>query len=269
MSELLIESEDTYHGQAGENLSSHLLALFRDCPEGYRRVISGEYKRPDKDYYIIGRAVHCLVLEGAEEYRKRYTSDFPVNPTTGKPYGAASLKYKEWEEEAVLFGLQPISIVNGRLVEAMAASVEHHNEAMELLIRAPHRECVIREQYMGMPCQIRMDAMGEEVGIVDYKTCDRIGRFPYAAGDYGYYNQLAFYRKVLKLSGLANCLDVWIIATEKQWLYRTGVWKVSREDLDCAEVDNEFEINALKECQTSGIWPTNYEDIRVLGQHRG
>jgi len=258
------ESESVYHAQAGKFLSSHLLGVFADCPALYYDMAAGKYTRPDKDYYIIGRAVHCLVLEGMEEYRNRYTTNFPNNPTTSKPYGTTTKKYEQWAEGQKELGRQPITDSQECLVRVMARSVHAHKEAMFLLNSAPLREQVLRVEYCGIPCQIRIDALGEDVGIVDFKTCDRLSRFPYAAKDYNYYGQLAFYREVLRMANLGYSLNTSIIAVEKQHPHRCGVWCVDETSLVNAKEDNEFSISELKLCKTSNTWPTGYEDVRTL-----
>ena len=265
MTELLLETEEYYHSQSGENLSSHLLLAFAECPLIYRLTATGEYSRPDKEYFVVGRAAHCIVLEGMEEYEARYTSEFPINPSTGKPYGDTSQKYSDWHQMQILDGLQPISVKNDVLARKVARSTLQHKLAVELLNLAPHRESVIRMEYMGLSCQIRMDAMGEAVGIVDYKTCDSLDRFQYAAHDYNYYRQLAFYRTILKASRLvSSVIPVHIVATEKKWPIRTGVWELGMDELEQATEYNNEDIVRLKECQAANTWPTNYETKRNL-----
>ena len=58
-------------------------------------------------------------------------------------------------------------------------------------------EGVVRADYCGMPCQIRMDWFEPHHGIVDLKTCDDLTWFEADARRYGYAHQLAFYRAVL------------------------------------------------------------------------
>jgi len=268
MIELLKEPEDIYHSRAGEYLSSHLLIAFAKYPILYRAMITREYVRPDTEYYAFGRALHCLVLEGHEVFTSRYIADSPINPATGKPFGVATKKYEVWADEQREIGHEPIAATQIELVWTMAENVLQHKEASFLLNRAPHRECVVRGYYCGVPCQIRMDAFGKDVGIIDFKTCDKLSRIPYAAKDYCYYEQLAFYREVLRAAGNDCSFDVHLIASEKQYPYRCGVWHVAEESLDIAKEDNELFISELRECTISNTWPTRYEDIRELRLYR-
>ena len=265
MSDLLTETEEFYHSQSGEYLSSHLLGAFAWSPLVYHAMATGRYKRPDSEAYSLGHAVHCSILEGSEAFSERYTSDSPINPSTGKPYGIISKKYCEWAGVMRGMGLQPVNSEDITLIEAMDASVMQHTEAIWLLHSAPHREMVIRDKYLDMPCQIRMDALGEEVGIVDLKTCADLDKFPYDAKRYHYYSQLAFYRQVLRVAVLTGFVsDVHIIAVEKKYPYRCGVWHVDKGSLDVAQEENEINMVELKECQEIQEWPTRYEEKREL-----
>ena len=271
MSQLHTEPEAVYHAQAGKYLSSHLLGTFSQCPALYHLMATKKYTRPDKDYYIIGRALHCLVLEGLEEYKARYIANSPINLKTGKPYGSMTNVYGQWAEGQRAMGLEIITPSQQDLVLQMAITVNEHKEIARILQEAPLREKVMRTKYCEIECQIRMDALGEGVGIVDLKTCDRLNRLPYAARDYNYYGQLAFYRAVLGAADIVPWakemglpIDVYLIAVEKQFPHRCGIWHVDKASLDEAQEDNEQLIKELKECQASNTWPTRYEDMRYL-----
>jgi len=264
MIEFLIESEHDYHSQAGEFLSSHLLQMFARCPQLYYAAVYGSYRREDTEAYSLGRAVHCAVLEGMDELEKRYTCNSPVNPSTGAPYGIASKKYEQWAVGQRAMGLDPINELQMKLLLDMIENFGYHKEAAWLLGMAPHREVVLRTEYCGVQCQVRIDACGDDIGIVDLKTCDSLNRLPSAAVKYGYFSQLAFYREVLQASGLDFMPDVHLIGIEKQFPYRTGVWLVSKSSLDFARDENELNISQLVECKMQGNWPTGYEEKREL-----
>ena len=78
-------------------MSSHLLADFRESPELYRRKSNGAITSADTQSLALGRAAHCLILEGRAAFDEQYlVVDGPVNPKTGEPYGKASKAYAEW-----------------------------------------------------------------------------------------------------------------------------------------------------------------------------
>ena len=78
-------------------MSSHLLATFRESPELYRRKTHGEIAEAESPALALGRAAHCLILEGKAAFDEQYVvADGPVNPKTGEPFGKATKAYAEW-----------------------------------------------------------------------------------------------------------------------------------------------------------------------------
>jgi hypothetical protein len=115
-----------------------------------------------------------------------------------------------------------------------------------------------------MRCQIRCDWFSPDHGLVDLKTCNDIDWFEYdATKKYHYIHQMAFYRAMLKeLSGMT--VPVHLIACEKNYPYRVGVWLIDDGALDDAATDNHQAILRLKHCRQTDTWPTGYEHLRVL-----
>ena len=99
--------------------------------------------------------------------------------------------------------------------------------------------------------------------IIDLKTCDTIDFFESDARKYGYMHQLAFYREVLRIASGEEC-PVYIVAVEKKAPFRVGVWKLAPEALDEAKAANERALSLLRECRCQNVWPTGYEELRVM-----
>ena len=93
---IIIEPATEYHAKRNEYLSSHMLADFRKCPELFHKKETGLIENEDRPAYVIGRAAHCLILEGGEEFHSQYTVGEPINEKTGKPYGKSTLAYQDW-----------------------------------------------------------------------------------------------------------------------------------------------------------------------------
>ena len=149
-------------------------------------------------------------------------------------------------------------------------------EAVALLLFG-RAEGVVRAEYFGTPCQIRIDWLHPHRGIVDFKTCDDLTWFEADARRYGYHKQMAFYRAVLMQAIVNSSVDcsepgdaavaavpVHLIAVEKKEPFRCGVWRVSDETLAQAQRENEAAIRRLLACRQNGEWPTGFEEIRVL-----
>ncbi|MFI4912923.1 MAG: PD-(D/E)XK nuclease-like domain-containing protein [Sedimentisphaeraceae bacterium JB056] len=256
---LIEEPADYYHWQAKENLSSHQLIEFINCPLMYFKKLTGLIKDRDSQCYSFGRAAHTLILEGREVFEDEYAVGGPVNPKTGKPFGSNTKAFAAWADE---IGKPVISSEELVTLEFMQNQVLTHPIA-PALITGGFAEGVCRVDYCGLPSQIRMDYFNPEKGIADLKTCDSLDKFEFDARRYGYISQLAFYRAVLKeASGIQA--DVHIVAIEKREPFRCGVWKISEMALDEAQHENEQHIEELKNCIESDLWPTRFEDVRIL-----
>lgn len=248
-----------YRAKTDTFLTSHRLADFRRNPLLFRKKELGLVHDEDRPAYQIGRAAHMLILEGRQVFGKRYAVGGPVNPKTGEIFGERTKAYAEWTEAQ---GKPVLTNEQNALVEQMAASVKDHQHAAELLADGV-AEGVVRMDYIGTPCQSRMDWVHPERGLVDLKTCDNLDWLEMDARGYGYTNQLAFYRSMLAAL-LGEAVPVFIVAVEKREPFRTGVWRIDEGTLTRAQRENEAAIRRLLVCRERDEWPTGYEEIRVL-----
>jgi len=260
LSILTHEPEEQYHAQAGKYLSSHLLADFRKCPQLYARKVEGLVADEDRPAYVLGRAAHKRILEGPEVYKAAYAIGGPINPKTNKPFGSGTKAFAQW---AAAQGRPVLTCDQAELVEHLAAGVGASEQAVDLIMHG-EAEGVVRADYVGTPCQVRLDWLHPHRGVVDLKTCDDLTWFESDARRYGYTYQLAFYRAVLAqvLEGLL--VPVQVIAVEKKEPYRCGVWQIGTDSLAIAQRENEAAIRRLLRCRGLGNWPTGYEEVRVL-----
>jgi hypothetical protein len=200
-----------------------------------------------------------LILEGRERFEAEFAVGGPVNPKTGSPYGSGTKAFAEWAER---LGKPALSDNDAALIEQMAASVEAHAVARDLLATG-FPEAVVRCDYGGHPCQGRVDWIrnGLRTGIVDLKTCSRLDVFESDIETYGYVHQLAFYRALVAIAtGIP--MPVHVVAVEKQEPFRCGVWLIAHESLESARADNESAMRLLAECRRNAHWPTHFEDLR-------
>ena len=107
---IIHEPSAVYHEQSrtGKYLSSHLLADFRESPALYHKKVTGEIEDKDSSAFVIGRAAHCLILEGRKAFDRDYVvSDGPINPRTGEAYGRTTKAFAEWaatQEREIISG---------------------------------------------------------------------------------------------------------------------------------------------------------------------
>ena len=256
---LTYEPEDVYHGQGRDYLGSHGLADFRLCPLLHYKDRLGLIPDVDRPSYLLGRGAHCRILEGKDEFSRRYAIGGPINPKTGKPFGVNTNAHAEW---VAVQGKPVLTDEQAQLVESMAVGVAMNDSAVDLIVDGV-AEGVVRADYCGVPCQIRVDWLNPRRGIVDLKTCDDLTYFETDARRYGYAYQMAFYRSVLAevVNGL---VPAHFIAVEKKEPFRCGVWRVTEDTLDQCARENAATIERLKECRRLGNWPTGYEEVRIF-----
>ena len=256
---LIAEAADVYHGKAQEFLSSHRLGDFRKCPELFHRKQLGLIPDKDTPAYLLGRAAHTLILEGCEAFEAEYAVGGPVNPKTGLPFGKATKAFGEWADAQ---GKSVLSDEDAAFVERLHEAAQAHPVAPGLL-KWGVAEGVCRAEYCGIPCQVRPDYFHTDHGIVDLKTCDDLTWFEADARRYGYLHQVAFYRAVL-CAASGTTFPVHIVAVEKKEPFRVGVWCVAESALDFGQAENEAAIERLKQCLSTGVWPSGYETVRVF-----
>lgn len=257
---LVAEPAEAYHARSEEYLSSHQLADFMRCPYLYHKKQAGLLDDRDSNTLLVGRAAHVRFLEGQDAYRREFAIGGPINPTTGRPFGTGTKAFAEWTQAQA----KPVlTLEQAALIEQMAHGVAMNDRAVDLLVYG-QAEGVVRAEYSGVRCQIRLDWLNPHAGIVDLKTCDDLTWFEADAKRYGYPRQMAFYRAVLAQALCGQLVPVHMVAIEKKEPFRCGVWRLSDETLAIAQRENEAAIGRLKQCRQTGRWPTGYEDTRIL-----
>lgn len=256
---LIIEPEPVYDARSADHLSSHALGDFRQNPRLFRDKELGLVHEPESADFILGRAVHCRVLEGADELAVRFAIGGPINPRTGKPCGQGSKAFAKWAAD---LGKDFLTHDQEELVRTMAHAARNHPLVPSLLSEG-QAEGVIRCDYAGLPCQGRFDWVHPGCGLVDLKTCEDLTWFESDARRFGYAHQMAFYRALIREATGAT-VPVHLIAVEKRCPNRCGVWHMTGEVLDQAERENLAAMRRLEVCRENDEWPTGYEDIRYF-----
>jgi len=256
---IIRESDAEYREKAKTHLTNHALADFRRCPLLYWKKKQGLIADEDRPAYLLGRAAHCLILEGIEKFEAEYAVGGPINPNTGKPYGAQTKAYADW---AAALGKAVLTDDHYQLITSMATSVDVHPVAVELLADGIP-EGVARAEYCGLPCQAKLDFFNPQRGIIDLKTCDDLTWFEADARRFGYAHQFGFYQAIVACA-TGEEIPVHVIAVEKKEPFRCGVWVMDVQALAHARRENEAAITRLRECEHRNLWPTGYEEVRAF-----
>lgn len=263
MNWIIQEPAELYHVQSksGNFMSSHMLADFRSSPLLYRKKVLGQIDEKSSLAYAFGTAAHKLILEGRSAFDEEYiVSDGPINEKTGEAFGKTTKAYGLWLAQQ---DKEIISTEDFGMCVKFQHSVWANKLANDLLSDGV-AEGVVRADLEGVPCQIRMDWYNNKINcLVDYKTCAELKWFESDCKRYGYICQMAFYRSVIK-AATGMTVKVKIIATEKQEPFASGVFALTPELLDQAELINKAALNRYKQCVDSGLWPTGYEQERII-----
>lgn len=157
-----------------------------------------------------GGAVHCLLLDGEDEFNATYYTGGPINPSTGATYGRDSKKFQEWiaqqDNDAKYLTEQEMDAVRG-----MAEAVRADGFADDLItMPGCERELSLfwTETIMGrpIPCKARLDWWHPDVGLVDAKSADdpEPRAFAKSVATFGWHIQAFWYPRGAVKTGLNN-----------------------------------------------------------------
>jgi len=173
----------------------------------------------DTDAFRIGRAVHTLVLEGADPFFER----FAIRPREFGDYRKKAAR--QWRDDALAEELTPLTHPEAKVIRDTAAAVVEHPTAAGLLDFCEDRELSIvwRDAEFDVPCKMRLDAVASIDGRfygVDLKTGAAGGgtprKFARDAARFGYGLQWLHYDRGFE-AVFGQSLDGWIaIMVEKE-----------------------------------------------------
>lgn len=248
-------------------LTSRLLRDFRKCPLLFHRKQSGLLPQSEPKTYLIENATRCLILQGREEFDRRYLigGDRPINPRTGAPFGTETKAYAEWRatvERDILTEEEGLLVIN------MAAAVATHDEANRLL----HKDGVafnrVDADFHGIPATAVIHWLSCDAEIVEVCIINDLDRFEQQAKDGDYAHRLEFQER-LAFGRNSNSRGCYFIAVERKEPYRVGVWETSGHTMAEAYGDNRDAAETIKDCDHSGEWPTRYEKLKTLEIRNG
>ncbi len=252
-----------------EAVSFHKLLAFEKSPLLYRRlyVTKEAARRKETQALRVGHAAHTLVLEGREEYERRYL----LRPRTytnakgeTKDWNGNSIVCQEWIASASRSGLGVLSEDDAALVESLALSFASNPDAVALT-RKGQPEVTVRQHYesLGLSIQGRIDWLTEDWDVVDLKTILDLGDLSRDIEMRSYYRQLGFYRWLMAAESLDATGKCIIIALEKDEPRRCAVRYLSEDLLKIGEQENTITLLRLAECYRTNVWPGNPETVEI------
>jgi len=202
----------------------------------------------------IGSALHALVLEGEEAFRRRYRR---------APDEADHKGRKPWKEfvEALPDRVIPMKATDYDTVVEMASRVMDHPAARLALGDARHAESTAlwTDEETGVRCKARFDALAPEIGaVVDLKSTTDASEYAFSRSiyNYSYHRQGGWYQHGASLV----VPDVeWrhhvIVAQEKAAPYAVAVYRIQDAALVAGRDECRQLLARYAECVERDEWP--------------
>jgi len=193
-------SELEYHGAKQLLGSTNLISLKQGVEAAWYSRFGPSNTQIDKEHF--GKAVHCALGEGYEEFKKR----FHVRPQTktGRAVASNTAEYKEWAK-CLTPGSYGITKKTATAVEWVVENALNGGGIVtEMLsqISAAERTYVARCPDTNLKLKARPDALCEASGtILEFKTSSgwQENKFGYSIRDFNYDLQAVYYRRVISL----------------------------------------------------------------------
>lgn len=238
-------------------LSKSRLDLLRKAPVLYKhKYIDGTMQKDeDSPALILGKALHCRILEPSE-FGKRYT----IAPMLDRRTKEGKDLYNKFL--IATEGLTVITRDQDAQIEAMAAAIYKHPAANHLLDKPGQSEIMVNWQDSSLvPCRGIVDRLTDDGLIIDIKTTDDASAKGFARScyKYRYHVQAAFYS-----DGVPNSKGFFFIAVEKSEPYLVGVYYLTAEDLQRGREDYKQDIQTFIDCVKADEWPGYGDFVQPL-----
>ena len=244
----LIEELDIneYHQMPG--ISATGINLILDCPKRYWH----EYMNPlrqgkDSAAYMLGRAVHMLILETDKFHEKFYCMDEKVNLTT-------KVGKEVYENAKHIANRREILRLDDVIsVKEIATSVLNHSVWKRVGLGKVEHSLFFEGGTYTTPLKSRPDFYTDKI-IIDVKTTDSIPGFMRSIYSYGYHRQAAMQVDALfKLDGKARNFS--FLAVEKKAPYLCSWISLDEASIDKGREDYLHGADLYSECLLNDEWP--------------
>ena len=245
---------ERYHNMDG--ISSSGIKLILDCPKRYHHeyFIARPLQTPNeskkiRDKFVMGRAVHTLLLEESKFNDLFYTMSEKVNLTRKKD--------KEIYEEAIkrANGRQIIRFEDWEAIHNMHQALAEHPRWEEM--KGGKVENSIfwdhKTVFYTSLLKARPDIYTDHI-IMDIKTTDSIPKFKYTFDLMGYHRQAAMQYDALYMhDGVKRHFGFLVV--EKKEPYLTAAFTLGLEELEQGRLEYSEGADLYAECLKYNSWP--------------
>lgn len=209
----------------------------------------------------LGRAAHCLILEGSTVFNQRYI----VAPECDRRTKEGKTVYADFL--AALGNKEVITLDELATVTAMAEALKQNNLTKHLFVNGSP-EVSAFGQIDGTPIKGRFDYYhSHEQIIIDLKTC--LDASPEAARKYvlkyGLHIQQYVYSEIHRNITGSVPADFIFVLVEKPAPYAAAVFRLDKEAIAAAKVEVQRGLEIYRQCEKTGVWPAYPEAVQSIG----
>ncbi len=250
-------SNEKYH--ASSAVSRSCLMEIQKSPYHYwYKYLSGQYvSQDDKAEFVLGSAVHTLVLE-----EHKFDKEFFITHQQRRP-NKGTAPHSEMLDKAA--GRTVMTISEFEDAKAIAKAVKNNEVAKQLIYEGAKIEQSIFwfHEPTGIQVKSRPDIWLNGL-VTDLKTTKdaSIRAMQRSSYDYGYFLQIGMIYEALRSIGMN--LDKFVcVAVEKTAPYPIGIFLLEDDAIDYGVKLFHKLMGKLKECQDSNTWESY--GIKSLG----
>jgi hypothetical protein len=269
MINFITEPAETYHSMRGNGIddgkffSSHMLIDYLNNQKLFKRVhIDKAIIKEESQALKKGTAIHRCVLEKGADFVNEYTVGYPTHEVKGvlQEYGADTKFVKEWM--ASLPKNKPFISTQEMQDILKINELVKENDFAKQVIEESEIEQVLRVNYEGINCQIRIDAYYHLRGIYDLKKTRKMSTFLRDADKYGYWIQAGFYSKIFEVATGFKTNFSWIVVEDVE-PFEVCIFDLDASHLEYAQRCVESGILEYKESFKNNQWLTGREGINI------
>lgn len=243
-------------------LSKSRLDLINKAPSLYKRkYIEGVDDSTETPALLLGKAVHCRILEPAE-FGKRFT----IAPSLDRRTKDGKEKWEKFMQKAD--GLSVLTKEQDTIIEGINASVMRHPAASYLLGLKGRSEIMVNwtDEVSGLPCRGIFDRLTTSAIIIDLKTTDDASPkgFARSCHKYRYNVQAAFYIDGFERAYKQTCEGFFFIAVEKAPPHLVAVYYLNAEDIQRGREAYRQNIEAFEACLNIDEWQGYGDTVQEL-----
>lgn len=253
--------EAEYH--ALPHCSNSRLTILQDRSPAHV-LASMQVTRKDTDELLLGRAIHCAVLE-PDRFPSSYVRGVAGDGRTKAVQEARAALVAEYPGATVL---KPDHF---EIAIAARDAVRAHPTAAALLARVADTEVTAiweEPEHEQLPCKLRADGLAPSIeAVVDLKTTTNASRdaFEKSIWNYGYARQAVFYRRGLAAAGADGFSHHVIIAVEKEPPFAVAVYELLPEAEEAAAQQLRRLLPLYARCWKANEWPAYPTEITYIG----